>query len=1259
MTMYHFMKNLLTGVFLLIILSDLSYAQSPMDAAWESFKTNDIETATQQFREAAEEGNADALLMLSLLSSVYETPEKAFGYFTEFFECSGNPYPHLWALWIAPSVNNGFGPKTDEQLEFLEKLTMQEDADGTINSLAWEMLGRAYDAIGEFESADENYFLNVGSITKWQVVGEFENISASGFDKEQQALYHPEPDYVFRNKRNARVQWFDLPHMRPGVWVDLVKHFYYSNSIVFAQTFCQSPVEQVVQLRIGTSGSLKAWVNDKLVFSERKERNNHIDTYNVTIKLDKGFNRILLQLGESEAGRLNFLCRTTDDRGFNINGLKFHTEYSPEKISYSSNYTFRGKQVPIFAETFFREKMKKEPEDLLNYIMLSQCYMTNDKTYEARKVLEKAVELAPDCSYILSQLIELYAREENRTGLSTTIEKIRMTDPEHPISLDYDFDEAIDNEEYEEAKTILVKYRNIFGEDEKYFNKKLSILSSEKKREKMVETVEEAYKKFPDNLEFTYWMYLQTRDMTGDHERAIAILKDYHDRYFVPELVTTLVSYHFDRNNSDEAFELLERLTELDPASDSYYNKIGDRYFGMRKYEEAGKYYRKCIEISPYVSSYWGDLAETFEEQGEKQKAIGAYEKCIEYYPTKYDKRTSLRKLKGQKPVFDYFGEPDLYSLYENSPESGDYPNDNGILLFNESHRVVYPGGGSEQKNYMLAKIFTAAGIDDWKEFRIPSAGSRGLTVEKAEVLKKDGSRMKAEVSGSHVLYTALEEGDGILLIYKIEHSLIPLLYEHFWEKHFFTLYFPSLHSSYKLLVPTGTEFSYEVSNSDLKPEIGKNGEFDIYTWTRDSLDGIKYESLMPSLVDVGEVLHISSIPSWDFIADWYWDYSTTKARADFEVKELVSSILDGNGSLTDLGKVKLFYDYVVRNIRYSYIPFRQSGLIPQKASTTINTKIGDCKDVSTLFAAMCREIGIESNIVLVSTRNNGRKFMRLPSIDFNHAIASCNIDGEKYYIELTNDYNPFGTIYGDLLDAFVLEIDSNDTHQAEPVFLDPASRKKSLIFRKSKITFKGEDMLCSKKTTKTGGQAAHMRSYYRDEGSEQRENRMYEAISEDYPNIRLDKLEFDENINTTGDTVTYLYEYTVRNSFNRVLEDLYLLKIPFADRQAPLDFISNEKRKFPLEFRWYSRNDFENERIIMELPKDKVLAEIPEKISLHSEFGSYTLDFRMNGDFLEIERSMQYRSKFVPLEKYYEFSRFFENIIKSDSRQLAFREKK
>lgn len=1241
-------------IFQLITLKTYSN-QDDLNKGWESFKKNNTEDARKYFQTAAEDNatSGEANLILSIMATIDKTPGESFDYFYKFYKSNPDPNPYVFALWMTQCLSGASYKNSDGYIDFLEELIESPKINGMMKAYAYESLVRAYNEKGKFDKSDK-YGSQVGSILDWQMVGEFENISASGFDKDWGPLAYPDAGHIFKNKRGADVHWFDLPEMRPGRWIDFSYHFYFRNSILYAETFCESPMEQVVQLRIGTSGSLKAWINDYLVISESEERNNGMDTYVSTIKLNKRYNRILIQVGESEAGRSNFLCRITDDKGFNIPNLKFTRQYS-DATKYDKNYNFKSEIVPIFAEKYFEEKITQEPSNLLNYILLAETYMLNDKTYEARKIITKAQGLAPDCSYLLSQLLQVYIRDENRTSLSMTIEKLRDSDPVNPISLEYSFDEAYEKEDYIKAKEIMSKLENIFGfNDRRIIDKKIKISAAEKKIEDLKNLVDEAYSKYPDIYNFVYLKYAIDKNTEKNQNKAIEIIKDFLDRHFNYEAFQVLIDYYFENGDADKGFDILKRLIESNPCGIGYYNKIGGQYFQQRNYSKAIEYYQQCLKIAPYVGQYYGNLGQTYEQMKDNKKAIESYFKCLAYDPNNYEIRRSLRKLQDKKPVFEYFKEPDLNKLFKESPSAEQYPEDNSLVLLDETQKIVYDGGGSEEKHYFLVKVFNATGIDSWKEYYIPYSRSQELKIEKIEVLKKNGNKVKAEEEEGHIVFTSLEVGDAISVTYRLENYQTGKLAEQFWDKHYFSVFYPYLKSKYSLLIPPDIKFNYLVTNSEMKPQIEKCDDFNLYAWEKENQQSIKYESFMPSLTDVGEVLHISSIPDWNFIVDWYSDLSRTKAKSDFEVKEIANNLFGGKSDLPKIEQVEKIYNYIIKNIRYSFVPFRQSGMIPQKASKTINTRMGDCKDVSTLFVALCKEIGVDAKLTLVDTRENGSKDMILPSIEFDHAIARTIIDGKEYYIELTNDYNPFSTIYYGLMKSFALAVDK-DNPKSEPIYLDPKTRNQNSIFRTSYVRFEGNKMLIEKSNIKTGGKASMMRSGFRDVGTETQFKNMQEAIGTEYPNTKLTFLEFDDNLKTTSDTLSYRYNYTVANCFTNIA-DITLLKIPFADAQGPMDFISNDKRKYPFDFWRFLSSDIESETIRIKIPDGKKLVEIPETIKYSCNIADYMLDFKLKDNELIVTREMKYKDDYVPVDKYKEFSDFYENVISADTKQIGFK---
>ena len=354
----------------------------------------------------------------------------------------------------------------------------------------------------------------------------------------------------------------------------------------------------------------------------------------------------------------------------------------------------------------------------------------------------------------------------------------------------------------------------------------------------------------------------------------------------------------------------------------------------------------------------------------------------------------------------------DAYELFKNAPKAEDYPDDNSVVLLNEMQRVVYPEGATEEKAEMLVKVFNQNGIDSWKQYGIAyNRYSQRLIIDKAEVLKKDGNKLQAEKNEGMLVFTNLESGDAVHVSYRLENYNTGKLAQHVWEQFNFNSEFPVKFARYSVLFPGKQKFKSQVLHADIKPTITNVEDMKMYVWETKDQPAIKPEPYMSAFSDLGAILDISTIPDWKYVSNWYSDLSTNLAKTDFEIKETVANLLGDKKGLSDLQKAKLIYNFIEDNVSYSNVPFMHGPIIPQKASRTLSTKLGDCKDVSTLFVAMCKEAGVKANLILVDTRDNGMQHLNLPSIDFDHCVAQLQADGKKYYIELTDQKLSFGSI--------------------------------------------------------------------------------------------------------------------------------------------------------------------------------------------------------------------------------------------------------
>ena len=1221
-----------------------------LSEGYKSFINNDIKQSYVHFTAASlvQETKAEAFLMLSLISTVDKEQSVSFNYFLNFYKNSPDKDAYTMALFHHNSVLGYSIIKTEAQVNWLLELDKRTDLNSTLKAQVCEILGKHYEAIYNIKKSKE-YLSKIGAIMEWQIVGDFENISASGFDKNYGPVTHPEPEIIFKNKVNGDIKWFDLYKQVDGKWIDFTNNFNCNNTLVFAQTFCSSPTNQAVYLRIGTSGSLKLNVNDQLIFSEEEERNNGIDTYVIPVQISKGNNRILLQIGCSKIDQLNFMMRATDKDGNTVSNLSFSKKYNP----YNKNVQDISAPIISYAEEYLLKKINESPEKLVNYLVLATAYLNNDKIHNALEILKKAQAIAPNCSYILDQLLELYIRDKNRTSASLTQEKLKLVDPDNPGVLNYLIDDALSSGNYKDARIYLDKKESLYGKNKDFFVYKLKLTSKENKAQEYSALLDESLSFYPNEYDFVYDKFNFEKGYKQNQKGAISILKNFAKKNFHPTALKTLSNEYFQSGQVNEGIDVLKQLIEYRPFCDEYYKEFGLYCLNAGNYNDAQQYLEACLKIAPYYGPYHGNYARMFEGKGDKDNAIKEYKLDIAYQPSDYDMIKKLRSLQSKKDVWSYFPSKDYYKLYENSPSASDYPSDNFISLSEDRHVVLNENGGCEIQVILLEKALTLKGIDLLKEYSIGYYSNEEVTIEKAEVLKKNGNRLQAEVKDNQIVYTSLEPGDAVFLIYRKSKDISSQMSKQFYEKYLLSNWYPTLNMEYDLLISKDLKFDYKIDNSTVRPEISDADEFTLYTWKKSSDKAMLMESYMPPMIDVGELLSISTLPDWDYLSKWYFDISNTKTKPDPVVAQTVNDLLKGKGNLTQIQKARIFYNFIEQNITYSSVSFRQNGIVPQKASDILITRIGDCKDLSVLYTSMCKVAGIKAGIVLVILRPGGINWIKLPSFDFDHAIVKAALDGKEYYIELTSAYLPFATLDGSLINAVTLDI-TNDPEKVVPKLLNPDTRQPNNTYRESKVIFSGDNMTYFITTQRTGCLAGNTRSNYRDLGKAEQEKKFTQSLAGTYSNLKLLSLDFNSTLNNCSDTLSYGYSFFAPRVFTRI-NNLSLVKLPLIEQLSPYDFLL-EERKYPIEAWKYNTCDTLIENLVVVFPENKTLAEVPKSVHYSCNQADYTLTFTVRGNQLNVTRKMLCRLNYVPVADYFAYRGFIESVVDSDTQQIGFK---
>jgi tetratricopeptide (TPR) repeat protein len=1241
---------------IILLLSALPVLGNDYQKAWEALARNDRDAARSLLEKALKDPAtaADAALTMMLICDFDGQSSESGKYWKIAVKNLENPYPYMFPLWFNEALAGDYGQKSPEQVKMLKGLMDDPKCPGTLKMSAQYSLGHHYLSESKFKEMLAAWN-SVMPIAEWQFVGPFDNLSGSGFEKNYPPIAQPEPDAMFKSTYNADIQWFK-PSSPIGEG-SIVPNFYvrYSTGIVYAQTFVTAPSDLETTLAMGFTGNIRVWVNDRLILSEQEYRRTDFDLYKAKCQLKKGVNRVLVQIGFEDNTDNSFFLRFVDDQANQIPGLSSSAKYTPYV---KDDSRLVPTPIPFFAEKFLEEKIKNEPENLLNYILLCSTYLRSGKNQEGLAIILKGLQKAPENNLLHIEHIMALIKTNNRTELTQALQRIKEGDPTSLTSLRLRYQEEMDNERYDEAATLLNECAERYGEDEDLLKKRITLASAQNKIEDLTKLITEGNKRYPDNAYFNQLVHNVELYVRKSPQAAIAVNVRFLKRNYAIGTLNQLIDEYFEVGQNDKAVKLLVEMSELFPWSEVYHERLFNYYYGIKDARKAKKSIDHLIGLSPYHASYHKSAALLYEQMGDKTATLEAFKKALHYNPNDSDSRRRIRELQNQTDLATLLPKNDPYELIKNSkgPEkSGEY---NWYTILDERATILYPERCSEKYFTTILKVLNEKGIESWKETSLSyNSWRERLIVEKAEVVKPNGSKFAAEQNDNELVFTNLAVGDAIYLRFRIQSYVADRMAREHWDRFAFNKFVPLEISRFAVIAPKDLKIDYKTVNAEVAPTVREESDFKVYTWETRDEPTMKHENLMPRHVDVGKNLYISTILDWQEIANWYADLSAIQSKQDYDVQQAVQTLFPAGENFTPIQKAQKIYEYVVKNISYSSISFRQSAYVPQKASKVLQTKLGDCKDLSTLYAAMAREAGLESNLVLINTRDNGEASLPLPSVEFNHCIVKVMVNGEAWYLELTDAMLPFGSLPNYDVGSVALEIPFNGKGAQPGIFrLFPQNRTRDYRHLSMDITVNKQDLNMSAHVTTSGALTRGLRESNSTLNREKQIEGIQESLGGYFSNpVTVKDVAFGA-LNELRDTLQYDVQFNVRNEVIEI-GDLQTFRIPFYFVFLKADAFQEETRVFPINYWDYEDSDEYHEDIRIEVPAGRQITDIPKDVALRFGGIEYKLTYtKKSPTTVHLVRHIKTNRSNIQAKDYAEFRIFLDKVLSAENKYIAFK---
>lgn len=1244
--------------FLFLIISNFIFADNGLDSIWSALNSNSLRKARTLMNEEfySKGKSADAGLGLIFLN-LYEGKSNNLEIMKLICKRIDDPSPYLYALWFTNAVTDGYGKKEAARLAYLNEIISNPKLNKSLIAGGQYILGTHYLSSNKISSS-YTAWAPIQSIKKWQFVGPFDNTSGCGFDKDYDPIRISDMNTTFKSESNSDIKWFIPAHPQKDPWISTIYHQPKKTGITYAQCNIAAPNDMNVYVGVGASGSLKVWINDKLIISSEEDYKTEIDYFRAPCKLKKGNNRILVQLGYTyETSYPNFLVRFTDKQGNPEQGLVNTEEikdYPKDKD------TSKVQMEKHFAEKYFEERISKDSSNLVNYLLLSRVYLRCKKSDEAINLLKAAEKRYPDALLIKYQLLLAYNDADNRTEILKCVEDLRAKDEKSLFISTYDFGLNMGNENYDLAEENLTNIRDILGEnDEEYYNYNIRLLLAKEKQREAIEAILKAYQQYPENSTYVMYNYYITKASSKSSSAGFKVLNTYLAKNYNSSIYELLLKEYADAGMTSKQESTLLKLLKMFPEESDYADQLVGLYYQMRNYPASMKYVEYQISNAPYNASNYNTKALVLRAMNKEDLAKENFQKAIHYDPNRFESREYLRELNGTKPVLSYVKNTTGYERINKALKADLLEEENYEVIFDEKSYFVFPEGASVEYSSFALRVMNNNGIDDWKEVSIPvNYNYQRLIIEKSEVVKKNGQKVAAERSGNQIVFPSLEKGDAIYIEYRFENYTYGKLRKEFFNDYVFNGFVPTKEARLRLFVPKNYAFDKQTINLEIEPEVSTVDDFTCYDWSIENPAKCKDESYMPEIEEVGIAIDISTVKSWRNISEWYMDLALPQAKVDYTVEQAYKQIFDNKTFTNEFQKAKAIYEYICSNIRYSSVSFRQSNYVPQKPMKTISTQLGDCKDLSLLFYTLAKKAGIKTNLVLVSTRDRGENTIRMPSINFNHCIIRMELDGKVYFQELTDKTMTFITLPGVDVNAQALVIpnSTSDTLGNQLIHIPDNKVIQNSYSRKTTVTV-NENNLHVKTDLETNGViSAIYREHLYGLSSDELKKKTKKMLESPFVNqANVTTYTFDDT--EKRDSLWHFSgEFDVKGEVKEI-GSFQAVKPPFYEDIFTSSSFSEEERTYPILYWLYENADSYYSEVKIIIPAGKKVFELPQGLTINKSFINYKLEIQKKSDTeVIVKRTVKLNTGTIPANQYADFKETIKKILKAEDMFITFK---
>ncbi|HMT09004.1 MAG TPA: DUF3857 domain-containing transglutaminase family protein [Pyrinomonadaceae bacterium] len=488
-----------------------------------------------------------------------------------------------------------------------------------------------------------------------------------------------------------------------------------------------------------------------------------------------------------------------------------------------------------------------------------------------------------------------------------------------------------------------------------------------------------------------------------------------------------------------------------------------------------------------------------------------------------------------------------------------------------------------------------------------------------------------------------------------------PLFFQDRWE---FQTRLPVLRSRYTLNLPSGwTASSLTFNSPEIKPQVTGNS----YTWELRDLKSIPWEPMSPSVMNLSPRIVVNfgsgssaqsgtqTFTDWVDVSRWGATLHDPAVIIDDAVAAKARELTAD--STTELERIRAIGTYV-QNLQYISIDIgvgAGNGYRPRTSTTVLGRGYGDCKDKANLMRAMLKVLKIDAYPIFIFSGDPTFVREQWPSPkQFNHCIIAVKVGdatqaptvashpklGRLLIFDATDQFTPVG----DLPDYLQGSLGLIAAGENGGIFRMPLTPPETdLIERTIDAKIEVDGAMSGNIKEKMMGQASSYARRDTRESSAAQFRKMIEgwltmgATGSQLVDLNFKDIPQDARFDLSVDFRAPLYGQLMQGR-------LLVFKPVFVSRRHSVA-LTEPKRSSPVEI----ESAMMRETSVFKLPPGFGVDEMPDPVTLETEFGKYTTIYEHSGDKLTFKRTLTMKRTLVSPEKYEMVRTFYAKMREAE----------